>query len=209
VKRDKAVAQYVAQVKRIEGRPVDAEAIRRDLDGEESLVGLYPRKRSTTWIREQVSNMKQRAGATSAPKASAPTVTVEISRNHVVQAVVCQEPTCRKRDGWIDPATMRSNGHVDPDTGRNLITWDGTGRVPMYCSDACKMANYRRRRDDKAGRAAIQAEQQRQDGVMRRLAASFAVELESLSRTSTTQREEMAVRLAGIAIGQLGQGRLC
>jgi hypothetical protein len=77
----------------------------------------------------------------------------------------------------------------------------------MYCSDACKMAAYRRRRDDKNAGAQRAQEQHRQDAVMRRLADSFAAQLAG-GRMSQTQVKEMSVRLAGIAYGQLGQGRL-
>lgn len=110
--------------------------------------------------------------------------TSELCNSYQDGRVTCENPTCRV-----------------------VLSWDGNGRPPLFCSGACKQAVYRVRKHSNDVQAARLAEQHRQEATLRKLADAFAVQL-SGGRMSQTQVKEMSVRLAGIAVGHLGQGRM-
>lgn len=90
-----------------------------------------------------------------------------------------------------------------------LLTWDGTGRPPLYCSNAHRQADYRGRRDARLAierqearqaheRHLVEQEARRQARYLERLENVIMGELASLpdnSRISTTQRRALAHRL--------------
>jgi uncharacterized Zn finger protein (UPF0148 family) len=94
--------------------------------------------------------------------------------------------------------------------GKPLAVQSGPGRTPQFCNSACKQMNYRQRRDVRlkqerrereitAARHAAEREQHRAARYLAKLENIIMGELAKLpdnSRVSTTQRKELAARLA-------------